>query len=271
MILRPHFLLLRGRLFIAALIALVAVFLIISDTSGSSLFDIGVLGREGCGCPLDPSDTRRLLNAAIVFLIVGALLDFPLFPAKQGGPGASRFLLTRPIPRLHVLLAPFLICAIAIAILPGLAWLLLLGWMHLVHAPALGHLISLLELVPAAGALGPHPTFASLAAATHLSRFYLAGISLGLDAYVIACSARWTPHSPRNWIKWLGLLSSFILFASFGMLPLIGRWLPNSLLFVLPHDSAFTYVPSSEAIALHFAFAAAWFCGTYLVMLDTEF
>lgn len=32
-----------------------------------------------------------------------------------------------------------------------------------------------------------------------------------------------------------------------------------------------TYVPSSEAIALHVAFAAVWFFGIYLVMLDTEF
>jgi hypothetical protein len=159
---------------------------------------------------------------AIVFLILGVLLDYPVSYIKQVGPAAGRFLLTRPIPRLHVLLAPFLICAVAIAILPGMAWFLLLGWMHLVHAPALGHLVGLLELVPAAGALGPHPTFTSLAAATHIGRFYLAGISLGLDAYAIVWSVRWLVQSPRNWIKVLGLLSVFILFPSVMTIPQTG-------------------------------------------------
>jgi hypothetical protein len=264
MLLRPHLLLLRTRFIVAAGVMIGFVLLTFLFTSSDSL-SLAIFWNRACTCPVDPSDLRILFSSSMDFAFVGGAMAF----LSGYGPAilaSNRFLLTRPESRLQLLLAPFLISAAAIVLLPGLVWLLLLGWLQMVHAPVLGHLVAILELVPAASHLGPHPTFWALVNATHLGRIYLAGISLGLFLYVFFSSSRWFVLSRFRAVKIIGLFGSALLPLS----AVFMRFIPRSFVFLPPHEAAFTYLPSTLAIALHFAIAAAWFYGTLWIVRDLE-
>jgi len=270
MLLRPHLHLLRGRLIAAAAVTLGVVLLEFIATSADDL-SLGALWHKACTCPVDPSDARILLSLAIDFLLIAGILGFRSGTGKNlqsyVEPSALRFMLTRPQSRLDLILAPFLIAATAIILLPGLVWLLLVGWLYLVHAPSLGHLVAILETIPAASHLGPHPSFLALAAATHMGRFYLAGISVGLCVYVFLTSSRWLTQSRFTSAKIVGLFGSVFVFLL--MFALRFAW-TRSLLFSPAHYDAVTYLPSQTAIALHFAFFVAWFYGTLWIVRDLE-
>jgi hypothetical protein len=270
MLLRPHLQLLRGRLIWAVALTLAVVrleFMIVA----SDTFSLRIFWDQACTCPVAPSDARILIDVGISFAFLGGILGYLSGngTVAQGAaqPGALRFMLTRPDSRLNLILAPFLICAVAIVALPALAWALLLGWLHMVHAPALGHLLLALETIPGASQLGPHPTFSALAAATHMGRFYLAGISIGLCVYVFLNSSRWLMQSRFVSLKILGVFSSVFVFALAFALKF--AWI-RSLFFAPVHHSDVTYLPSELAIVLHFAFVAAYFYGTLWIMRDLE-
>jgi len=270
MLFRPHLRLLRGRLIAAAAVTLGTVLIEFMATSSDDL-SLGAFWHKACACPVDPSDARILLTLAIDFVLIAGTLGFRSGTGKNSQsyvqPSALRFMLTRPQSRLDLVLAPFLICAAAIILLPGLAWFLLLGWLYLVHAPSLGHLVAILEIIPAASHLGPDPGFPALAAATHMGRFYLAGISVGLAVYVFLSSSRWLMQSRFTSVKLVGLFGSvFAFLVVFALRFAWTRW----LLFTPVHYDAVTYLPSQTAIALHFAFFVAWFYGTLWVIRDLE-
>ena len=167
MLFRPHLRLLRGRLIAAAVFALGIVLIEFMATASDDL-SLGAFWHQACTCPVDPSDVRILLTLALDFVFVAGIMGYMSGMGKNSAsypqPSALRFMLTRPQSRLDLVLAPFLIAATAIILLPGLAWLLLIGWLYLVHAPSLGHLVAVLETIPAASQLGPHPSFPALAA-----------------------------------------------------------------------------------------------------------
>jgi hypothetical protein len=269
MLLRPHLRLLRNRLIIAAIVTFVGVVIEFMATSASDL-SFGVFWHQACNCPVELSDVRILVEVAFDFVIIGGILGY----MSGGGnaqsyaqPAALRFMLTRPQSRLDLVLTPFLISATAIALLPGFVWMLLVGWLYLVHAPSLGHLVAILETIPAASQLGSHPTFRALTAAAHLGRFYLAGISVGLCIYVFLSSSRWLMQSRFTSLKIVGLFSSVFLLLLFILMRI--AW-TRSLLFIPANHAALTYLPSQTAIALHFAFAAAWCYGTLRVARDLQ-
>jgi hypothetical protein len=269
MLFRPHLRLLRGRLITAAAVALGIVLIEFMATASDGL-NLGAFWHQACTCPVDASDARILLTLALNFVFIAGIMGYMSGTGKTQSyppPAALRFMLTRPQSRLDLILAPFLIAATAIILLPGLAWMLLIGWLYLVHAPSLGHLVAVLETVPAASHLGPHPSFLALAHATHLGRFYLAGISVGLSVYVFLTSIRWLMQSRFTSIKIVGLFSSVFVFLLMSAIRF--AWI-RSLLFYPPHYAAVTYLPSLTAVILHFAFVVAWFYGTLWIMRDTE-
>ena len=189
---RPYFLLYRKRLIVAAIVSLLFAVLIFSLTSAESFLDFRVFWDRYCGCPLDPKDARLLsapfdLPSFILPVILGISVGFA-GATTPGLQGNTRFLLTRPTPRITLILQPLLLSALALAILPSLGWLLLLGWLKLVHAPALGHLLALVKMVPSASALGPHPSFLDVLSALHMGRRFVAGLSVGLSFYAIFAS-----------------------------------------------------------------------------------
>jgi hypothetical protein len=266
MLLHPYIFLFRKRILWAAIACLAMAVLSFLVTSSEDL-NPQALWHHACTCPFDTSDTRLLLDNSLTFFLLAILFGFNTGPTARNAfstSGPSQFLLTRPQSRLNVLLAPLVVAATAISVLPGLAWLLLLGWLTAVHAPAHDHLTGLLELIPSAAHLGPHPGFFALAAAAHLGRFYLAGISLGLSAYVVFSSSRWLTQSRFRAVKTLGFLA-YIAMVAGGW-----RFIPRYWLFMFPKGDALTYVPSAPAIAVHFAFAAAWFCANLWILRDLE-
>lgn len=270
MLFRPHLRLLRGRLITATAVTLGGVLIEFMATSSDNL-SLGAFWHTACTCPVDPPDVRILLNVALNFVLVAGFLGFLSGTGKSSQTYAQasdlRFMLTRPQSRLDLLLAPLLISATAIVLLPGLAWLLLVGWLSLVHAPSLGHLVAILETIPGASHLGPHPGFLALAAATHMGRFYLAGVSAGLCVYMFLASSRWLMHSRFLSIKIAGLIGSVFVFLM--MFAIRFAWM-RALLFSPNRYIAVTYLPSQTAIALHFAFFVVWFCGTLWVIRDLE-
>jgi hypothetical protein len=264
MLLRPHLRILRKRLIIAAAFTLFVVLSTYFSIVAGDHPTVGVFWHSACTCPVDPGDVRILLKSALVFPFIAIGLGYTGYPAVATD---NRFSLTRPQSRLDMILTPTLITATAVTLLPGAAWLLLLGWLNLVHAPALAHLVATFELMPTASYLGPHPSFFALIFAAHLARIYLAGISLALSFYVFLISSRWLIQSRFTTVKLIGFLSSVAVIA---IIP-AARHLPPSLLLFFPsNSSALNLTPSISAIAFHFAFAAAWFYFTLWIIRDSE-
>jgi len=260
MLLRPYLLLYCKRLIVSAVMSLGCALLTLFMTSGRLMTSAG-------------GDARKLLNpflfaSVLLSIILGVSSGFGVVPTP-GFQGEVRFLLTRPTARRTLILQPLWLSALAFAILPGLAWLLVLGWLKLVHAPALDHLVALVEMVPSASTLGPHPSFISLMSALHMGRRFVAGLSVGLSLYAIFVSQRWLRLSRNQLLRALSWLI-FLLF-----------YLPMASVFISPSfftpvfltglkNSDLSYLPSSLGITLHFVFAAAVLLGSWRLLRQVE-
>jgi hypothetical protein len=278
--LRPFILLARDRLILLAVMSLMPILVVFYMSTAGHFTDIGVFWHHFSGNAPVARDTYPLLYGwNILYIYLGATLGFaPTFGAKAQASGASgmggglnsaRFLLTRPTSRISALLRPFAIATVALAIIPALNLLLLLGWLSLVHAPSLGHLVALLELVPSASTLGPHPSFFTLLVASHFLRYSLSGYALGLCSYAALTASQWLTLSASSWLRFLGATPLFALYC--GPLLMIHAGALRSTVLMLPEKGASLAVqPSLVAIVLHLAFAAAALCASWSLIRRTE-
>ena len=272
--LRPWLLYYRLRLIIAALLSLLAALAVLFATSSDKL-SLGVLWHQSCTCPVDSSDLAGLF-AVFTFLAVtiGWILAFNNgATAATAGRGDTLFFLTRPISRAAALLAPIGLAILAMVLFPLLATLLLLGWLELVHAPSLGHLVAIMEQIPAASHLGPHPSLVSVLLAVDFPRRMAGALSIGLCVYAIIAAQRWLMLSSNNWIKFLGSLAPVVPFLGiFGLGRIFGHSHNLvSILFLVPtHLTALAYLPSGLGIALHLIFTMALIYGFWRVLHRAE-
>lgn len=284
MLLRPFLMLARGRLILVAVLSMLAVLFVFSATATERITDIGIYWHHFCGCAPDAEDTRRLLQPwSLLYLMLGAVLGLTLAPGINaqgmgtggwggGWPlaiGDTRYLLTRPIPRNSVLLRPLAIATSALAFIPALCILLLLGWLRLVHAPSLGYLVALLRLVPSTYSLGPHPSLFGLLAASHFLRFYIAGFSVGLCSYAAGTAQRWLSVSPNTKLRGLSPLPFVAIILAPQLMIFTGAF--GRAVLLLPQKGfSLDFQPSILSISLHFAFAAAVIYGTWKLLQHTE-
>jgi len=284
MLLRPFLTLLRGRLIAVFILTMLIVLLVFSNSSAESPTDLTIFWHKFCGCPPDPRDVRFFLHSfSVIACYAGGILGFitglrlGVNTAGQGSrpvaTGDTRLLLTRPIARRTVVLNPLLIAAAALTLIPALAYLLLFGWLSLVHAPALAHIAEDAQLIPAVAALGPHPAFFAALTASHVWRFYLAAISIGLCTYSILYAQRWLSLSANKNLRLLGIapLLLFIFVPEILASAVFGK---GSILLVLlmwaPKASGLDFQPSLLAIALHFAFVAAVLYGSWRLIQQAD-
>jgi hypothetical protein len=288
MLVRPYLILLRGRLIFVTICSMLVVLTAFCLTSAENLMDIGVFWHHFCGCAPDPKDVRILLySCTVICFYMGAALGIVTgLSLNAGGAGLAgtgsgpivagdtRFLLTRPIRRGAALLHQLAIAATAVTLIPALSYLVLLGWLRLVHAPALGHLAADMALIPSVAMLGPQPSFFRLLAAAHLWRFYLAAISIGLCTYAITAAQRWAVLSPHKWLRLLAIIPLVPFLFSPLLFMLAGSGTGSSvLLWTLlwaPKGATLDFQPSVLAIALHFAFGGAVIYGCWRILQRAE-
>ncbi|MBB5063912.1 hypothetical protein [Granulicella mallensis] len=270
---RPWLILARRRLIVALLGAMGLVLIVHFWVSAENFTDIGIFWHHFCGCPVDPNDVSILLNtffapAVLIGIVLG--LNFGVaYSQTNAFAGHTRFLLTRPILRAAALLVPLAVASVAIAVIPLLAVLLLLGWLRLVHAPSLGHLLATIQQMPAVAALGPHPTFFGLLGAIDFPRRYLAGISIGLCFYAVMASQRWLFISSNKKLRILGAIPpALVYFPAFSFFK--QHYLATIIFLSVNRSAALTYVPSTLGIALHFVFAAAIVFGCWRILHTVE-
>jgi len=284
MLLRPFFTLLRGRLIVVFILTMLIVLLVFFNSSAESATDLSIFWHKFCGCPPDPHDVLFFLYSfSVIACYAGGILGFitglrlGVNIAGQGSnpvaTGDTRLLLTRPIPRRTVILNPFVIATAALTLFPALAYLLLFGWLNLVHAPALAHIAADAQLIPAVASLGPHPAFFAALTASHAWRFYLAAISIGLCTYSILYAQRWLALNANKHLRLLGIASLLLFifvpgilsFAVFGKSPIL-----LALVMWAPRASSLDFQPSILAIVLHFAFAAAVLYGSWRLVQQAD-
>jgi hypothetical protein len=221
---------------------------------GTHFANLSVYWHGACNCRVSSSDPLALLEVTVAAsFYVGVTIGFPT-GVTVANRGDTRFLMTRPVSRTRLLWLPFAIAATAVAVLPLVSILLLLGWLSLVGAPVVGHVKALLELVPSAAMLGQGASLWTIAAATHFWWFYAAGISLGLCSYALIASQRWLVLSEHNWLKILGGLTPLILWLPAYLVR--NRWFREVALMV-PARGNPNGSPSALAIGLHVIFAGA--------------
>ncbi|AEU38578.1 hypothetical protein [Granulicella mallensis] len=266
---RPWLLLARRRLIAAFVVSFFFALFMHVWVSGESLTDMGIFWHHFCGCPVDPTDFQVLLNFPVTAGLVGFFMGLSLKGSNALSSSSNTlFLLTRPVSRASVLLAPLAVATAAVAVFPLLGWLLLLGWLRLVHAPSLLHLLAILQRLPAAAALGPHPRLFDLLSAIEFPRRYLASIALGLCGYTLTASQRWLMTSPNHKLRALGILPNLI-----GVLSLVrgpAKRISNAIFMVSGHNGPLNYAPSNLSIALHFVFAAAIVFGCWRLLRKVE-
>jgi len=285
--LRSTFMLFRGRLIMVSVFTMILVLFVVFNAIGESPTDIGVFWHHICDCPPDTRDVLVFFDSLAVIcgymgIFLGIVTGITLSvntgaTGRNTGPialGDTLFFLTRPIPRGNILFPPLLIATAALTIIPASCFLLILGWLRLVHAPALAHIAADMQLVPSIAALGPHPTFFQTIAAAPVYRHYLAAISVGLCAYALMSAQRWLSLSPNKNLRQLILVPFlllifgplFILWTIFGDHPAIF----STLLLWAPKGASLDYQPSILAIALHFAFAAAVLYGSWRLVQQAD-
>jgi hypothetical protein len=281
MLLHPWLLYYRRRLIVAALVSVFFVCFAYLWISGDGLLDFGIFWHSFCSCPVDSFDTYILLNLApLLALAVGLIFGF-LSPggvgiAATGSSGIpygqqkalSRFFLTRPVSRANTFLLPQVVVITAIAIVPMLAFLLITGWLRLVHAPSLHHLMGAIRLIPAVSRLGQQATFAQVLGALSAPRRYLAALSVGICAYAILSSQQWLLISPDKMLNALGVVPVVVLFVP--MLRIIGRRAADMVFLAPGRGTPLTYTPSTLGVALHFGIAAAIFFGCWCILRRVE-
>ncbi len=284
MLLRPFLTLVRGRLIFVSLFTMFIVLLVFSNSSAESFTDLTVFWHKFCGCPPDPRDVLFFLYSfSVTACYTGGILGFITglrLGVSTSGSGSNpvpigdrRFLLTRPIPRRTILLNPLIIATAALALIPPAAYLLLLGWLSLVHAPALAHIAADAQLIPAVAALGPHPSFFAALTASHAWRFYLAAISLGLCTYSILYAQRWLGLSPNKHLRTLGIAPLLLFIFIPGILgsAVFGKGsIPLALFMWAPKTASLDFQPSPLTITLHLAFAAAVLFGSWRLLQQVE-
>ena len=278
MLLRPWLLYYRRRLITAAIFSVVTACFAHIWVSAKSFSDFGIFWHSVCGCPVDPDDARFLLNNLSLDTFVLAIIFGYLSPGTTnsasaslpGGPfkAVGRFFLTRPISRGDAFFIPQAIALAAIALLPPIAFLLLFGWLRLVHAPSLHHLLATLQVIPAVSALGPHPTFVQLFTALSASRRYLAAVSVGFSAFAILSSHQWLMLSANKKLNALGIFPLLLLFVP--VAKFMGRHAPRFLFLAPSRDTYLTYLPSTLAITLRFGIAAAILYGCWRIFRTAE-
>ena len=279
MLLRPWLLYYRHRLLASAILSLILVCAAHVLVSGDGPLDFGIFWHGFCGCPVDPSDAYFLLNLPpFLALCIGLIFGF-MAPGASGYAGGSqvpgghfkalsRFFLTRPVSRANFFFSSQIIAVTAIAVFPTLAILLLIGWLRLVHAPSLEHLMATIRVIPAVSALDQHATVTQLFSALSAPRRYLAGLSVGVCAYAIFSSTRWLLISPDKRVNVLGVFPIFLMFAPIWLI--VGRHTSN-LIFLAPRTGTpLTYLPSTLGIALHFGIAAAIIFACWQILKGVE-
>jgi hypothetical protein len=273
MLLRPWLLYYRRRLLIAALFAFAAPLITLFATSADSGNPFGVLWNTACTCPPTPGDLIGITGLfSILALAIGYTLGTGYGAATTGaavGRGDTPYFFTRPIPRTTLLFSPLLLATAAILLLPAFSTLLLLGWLNLVHAPALSHLHVILDQIPAVAVLGPNPSLLAFFNATAFLPRLLAGLSIGLCGYAITASQRWFSLSPNPWLKFLGALAPTIPALFFPLTRFFGKRSFAGLLLT-PTASTPFYVPSILSITLHYAFVAAIFLTCFRTLQQAD-
>ncbi len=272
MLLRPYLLLYRKRLITSAVVSLLSAIFILLITSADSFLDIGIFWHHVCDCPPTARDARTLaelfaFTSFTLSAILGISSGFVAVPTTSL-QWQTRFLLTRPARRSTRILLPLLLSTLAIAILPALAWLLLLGWLQLVHAPVLGHLLALVELVHSVSMVGPNPSFLRVMEAFHIGRRIVASLSVGLSLYAVWASQRWLVLSSNVRLRVLGMLPFLLIYVP--SLRIFSDRVLSAILLFIPKGASVSYLPSTLAIALHFVFAVAVLYGSWWLLQRTE-
>ena len=249
----------RTRLWMAAAFSLVVVlidiYLAVAHCGGWRMF-----WRGECNYPPRAFECRTLMvGCAVICFYVGAGLGIPSGRGMFAGNGSitqgdTRFLLTRPISRLGLLLQPLAIALCALLVLPFASILLLLGWFWMVKAPALDHIRALLQLVPAAARLGPDASLWSVAAAAHFWQYYAAAWSLGFCSYALMSSQRWLGLS-QNWQLKIagGLMLPALFYAPIYLVR--SSFFRHVVLLVPAQGSSLDVAPSLLGISSHVIFA----------------
>lgn len=271
---RPWLLLARRRLIASFAVSLLFALFTHMLVSAESPMDIGVFWHHFCGCPAGPSDFRALLNFPLTACLVGVFFGIGANGANTNTANVpttrsnTLFLFTRPVSRATILLAPLAVATAAIAILPLFAYLLLLGWLRLVHAPSLLHLLAILQQLPAAAALGPHPRLFDLFSAIEFPRRYVASIALGLCSYTFMASQRWLMLSPNRKLQIFGMMP-IVLFVPL-LLRVSGEKVSRVVFMTAGRGAPLGHAPSTLLISLHFAFAAAVVFGCWRLLRTIE-
>lgn len=269
MLLRPYLRLALARLVVGAVGSLLFVMLLHMIVSSDNPADLGVFWHHFCGCPADSRDAGILL-AAPNFLVIILAIGMSLNPGTVALPGQQnerRFLLTRPVSRLAIQFVPWAFSFAVFALFPAIFLLLLLGWLQLVHAPSLAHLVAVAELVPSAANLGPHPSLPQLASALHVGRRYLAAISVGLAVDAIFSAQRWFAISPRKPVRVAAALMGLLYFLP--TLLLRSRSFFSDFLFVADKHHL-DYLPSPLGIGVCLAIAALFLAVTAFTLREVE-
>jgi len=148
-----------------------------------------------------------------------------------------------------------------------------LGWLRLVHAPALGHLADDMALIPAVAALGSHPPFLKVLAASHFWSFYLGSIATGLCLYSLAVAQRWLVLSNNKRLRLLALLPTLVpifIPMSFMLASLESRQTILLSLLQWPPRHGLDFQSSALNISLHFLFAAAVLYGSWRILRKVD-
>jgi hypothetical protein len=275
----PWLLYYRYRVLTVAISSLLMTCLAHLWVSGDGFNDFGIFWHGFCGCPVDPRDAFVLLNlppftALIAGFVFGYLSPGAVaLPAAAGIPGnqlkaLNRFFLTRPVSRRNAFFFPAAIAMTTIVLLPAAAFLLLVGWLSLVHAPSLHHLMATIRIIPAVSQLGQHPTFLQVLGAVSAPRRYLAALSVGFCAYALLSSQQWMMLSPSKKINALGIFSALLLFVP--MWRVFGHQTADMMFLAPGHGTPLAYLPSVLGIALHFAIAAAILTGCWRILRTAE-
>ena len=216
-----------------------------------------------CDCPQNYHGDATVLSVALSFgaIAVGAILSIGIVGNKPGMKGHTIFLFTRPALRHDQLVQPLLIATPAIALLPALAWAVVLAALRLVHVAWLAHMLAVVETAPSVAGLGPHPSFLLLMAALHIARRSVAAASVGLCVYAIYAAQRWLLLSDSKRLNALAILPALAV-PSVPFWRFVNHRALSALLLFPPPGGSLDDMPSTFAIAAHLAFAAAvlWGC-----------
>jgi len=246
-------------------------------TSANSMIDFGILWHQSCDRTPFPWDTSLLLYAStLTCLGVGCIMGFGVGLASTGQPGNTvvrgtvygemRFLLTRPIRRTQVLFIPLLISTTVIVTFPAAGMLLLLAWLHLVHAPALGHLVDIARLIPSATSIGDHPGLLAVLGATHFARRYAAAVSLGMCVFTLYYVARWWVHSPYKWLRVLSVFTPALI----SMMPALMNFSHGHMTWLMMTSKNPSTLPSTPNIGLHLLLVAVCLGSCWKIAQEIE-